>query len=66
MYSKYPPHRVANSARVVSSLAITLTNPLQFYVALTIIIPYMGIEQQSWPVLKEYFVRYTIIFSCCK
>ena len=59
---------LANSARIVISLAILLSNPLQFYVAISIIFPNV-ISQRIQPskhVFAEYVLRYSIIILCCK
>ena len=63
---KYIFFRIANSARIVSSVAILLTNPLQFYVALSILIPTLGLKEMKWPLLAEYAVRYTVVIASCK
>ena len=59
---------LANSARVVISLAILLSNPLQFYVAISIIFPSLispRVEANTH-VIAEYALRYAIIIICCK
>ena len=58
--------RIANSARIVSSVAILLTNPLQFYAALSILIPTLGLKEMKWPLIAEYAVRYTVVIASCK
>ena len=59
---------LAISARIVISLAILFSNPLQFYVAISIIFP--NIIANRVPVEKhlaaEYALRYFIIITCCK
>ncbi len=59
---------LANSARVVISLAILFSNPLQFYVAVSIIFPEIIAPRvnRKWHVLSEYLLRYAIILFCCK
>ena len=59
---------LAISARIVISLAILLSNPLQFYVAISIIFPNL-ISKRVPPnkhVFAEYMLRYSIILICCK
>ena len=59
---------LANSARIVISLAILFSNPLQFYVAISIIFPNVISPRvdASKHVLAEYILRYSIIIICCK
>ena len=59
---------LANSARIVSSLAILLTNPLQFYIAISIIIPNVVAPRvrPNRHVLAEFLLRYLLILICCK
>ena len=59
---------VANSARLIISLAILFSNPLQFYVAISIIFPTLiapYIKRQNH-VKAEYVLRYFIMLFCCK
>ena len=60
--------RLANSARLAISLAILFSNPLQFYVAIsiifpTLIAPYIRRERH---LLSEYILRFSIMLFCCK
>ena len=59
---------LANSARIVISLAILLSNPLQFYVAISIIFPNIIASrvEASKHLAAEYVLRYSIIIFCCK
>ena len=59
---------LANSARIVISVAILLSNPLQFYVAISIIFPNVISPRvhESHHVVAEYVLRYFIIIVCCK
>ena len=59
---------VAISARIVICLAILLSNPLQFYVAISIIFPNLIAHRvpENKHVLAEYLLRYSIIVICCK
>ena len=59
---------LANSARLVISLAILTSNPLQFYVAISIIFPTIIAPRvpREKHVLAEYILRYGIMLSCCK
>jgi len=55
----------ANSARLMSSLAILLTNPLQFYIAIIIIFPIIAPRvDPKHHLLAEYSLRYGIILIC--
>ena len=59
---------VANSGRLIISLAILFSNPLQFYVAISIIFPTLMapyIKRQNH-VKAEYVLRYFIMLFCCK
>lgn len=60
--------RLANSARIVSSIAILLTNPLQFYIAIIIIFPALIAPRvrEDRQIFWEYVLRYSIIAVCCK
>ena len=59
---------VANSGRLIISLAILFSNPLQFYVAISIVFPTLiapYIKRQNH-VKAEYVLRYFIMLFCCK
>ena len=53
---------------MVISLAIIFSNPLQFYVAVSIIFPEVIAPRinRKWHVLAEYVLRYAIIAFCCE
>jgi hypothetical protein len=53
---------------VVISLAILFSNPLQFYVAVSIIFPEVLAPRlnRKWHVVAEFTLRYAIILFCCK
>ena len=59
---------LANSARIVISVAILLSNPLQFYVAISIIFPTIIAPrvEATKHVKAEYALRYFIIVMCCE
>ena len=59
---------LANSARIVISLAILFSNPLQFYVAISIIFPTIIAPrvEATKHVKAEYALRYFIIVMCCE
>ena len=59
---------VANSARLVISLAILFSNPLQFYVAISIIFPTLVAPRvlREKHTFAEYLLRYGVILFCCK
>ena len=59
---------IANSARLVISLAILFSNPLQFYVAISILFPNIlapRIARQNH-FKAEIVLRILVMFSCCK
>merc|ERR1711963_566822 len=60
--------RLADSARLVISMAILFSNPLQFYVAISIIFPSLVAPyvRRDKHVLAEYGLRYGILLFCCK
>ena len=60
--------RLADSARLVISMAILFSNPLQFYVAISIIFPSLVAPyvERDKHILAEYGLRYGILLFCCK